>query len=71
MQASRCAISISSHRAAIYHTVPEILDFLGGTWSHVLRPKESYANVAVPSAPVRVPSQRPLALSVTSVKSVG
>ena len=30
------------------------------TWSHRLRPKKLHASVAVPPAPVRVPSQRPL-----------
>ena len=39
-------------------------------WSHVLRPKKLQASVAVPPAPVRVPSQRPLAPSVASVTSV-
>ena len=39
-------------------------------WSHGLRPKKLYASVAVPLAPVRVPSQWPLAPSVTSVMSV-
>ena len=39
-------------------------------WSHGLRPKKLSVSVAVPSAPVRVPSQRPLALSITSVISV-
>ena len=33
-------------------------------------PKKLYASVAVPPAPVRVPSQRPLAPSVESVTSV-
>ena len=37
-------------------------------WSHGLRPKKT--SVAVPPAPVRVPSQRPLASSVASVTSV-
>ena len=39
-------------------------------WSHGLRPKKLQACVAVPPAPVRVPSQRPLAPSVASVTSV-
>ena len=40
------------------------------SWSHGLRPKKLSVSVAVPLAPVRVPSQRPLAPSVSSVKSV-
>ena len=36
----------------------------------MLRPKKLHASVAVPLAPVRDPSQRPLAPSVTSVTSV-
>ena len=40
------------------------------SWSHGLRPKKLSVSVAVPPAPVRVPSQRPLAPSVSSVKSV-
>ena len=36
-------------------------------WSHGLRPKKLSVSVAVPPAPIRVPSQRPLAPSVTSV----
>ena len=40
------------------------------SWSHRLRPKKVHASVAVPAAPVRVPSQRPLSPSVTSVTSV-
>ena len=39
-------------------------------WTHGLRPKELLVTVAVPPAPVRVPSQRPLAPSVASVMSV-
>ena len=35
----------------------------------MLRPKKLQASVAVPAAPVRVPSQRPLAPSVASVTS--
>ena len=35
-----------------------------------LRPKKFQTSVAVPPAPVRVPSQRPLAPSVASVTSV-
>ena len=35
-----------------------------------LRPKKFQTSVAVPPAPVRVPSQRPLAPSVTSITSV-
>ena len=35
-----------------------------------LRPKKFQTSVAVPPAPVQVPSQRPLAPSVTSVISV-
>ena len=37
---------------------------------HGLRPEKLKASVAVPPAPVRVPSQKPLAPSVTSVTSV-
>ena len=37
------------------------------TWSYKLQPKKLHASVAVPPAPVRIPSQRPLAPSVTSV----
>ena len=37
------------------------------SWSHRRRPKNLHASVAVPPALVRVPSQRPLAPSVTSV----
>ena len=36
-------------------------------WSHGLRPKKLSVSVAVSPAPVRVPSQRPLAPSVASV----
>ena len=40
-------------------------------WSHGLRPKKKNSiSVAVPPAPARVPSQRPLAPSVASVTSV-
>ena len=39
-------------------------------WSHGLRPKKLSVSVAVPPAPVRVPSQRPLAPTVASVTSV-
>ena len=39
-------------------------------WSHGLRPKKLLVSVAVPPAPVRVPSQRPLAPSFVSVTSV-
>ena len=39
-------------------------------WSHGLRPKKFQTSVAVPPAPVRVPSQSPLAPSVASVTSV-
>ena len=39
-------------------------------WSHGLRSKKNLVSVAVPPAPVRVPSQRPLAPSVASVTSV-
>ena len=35
------------------------------------KPKKLSVSVAVPPAPIRVPSQRPLAPSVTSVTSVG
>ena len=36
----------------------------------MLRPKKFQTSVAVPPAPARVPSQRPLAPSVASVTSV-
>ena len=39
-------------------------------WSHGLRPKKLSVSVTVPPAPVRVPSQRPLAPSIMSVMSV-
>ena len=39
-------------------------------WSHEQRPKKLLVSEAVPPAPVRVPSQRPLAQSVASVTSV-
>ena len=39
-------------------------------WSHGLRPKKLLASVAVPAAPVRVPSQRLLAPSIASATSV-
>ena len=39
-------------------------------WSHGLRPKKLSVSVAVPPAPVRVPSQRPLPPSVASVTLV-
>ena len=39
-------------------------------WSHGLRPKKLSVSEAVPPAPVRVPSQRPLAPNVASVTSV-
>ena len=42
-----------------------LLRFAG--WSHELRPKKPLVSVAVPPSSVRVPSQRPLALSVASV----
>ena len=40
------------------------------SWSHSLRPKKLHASVAVPAAPVKVPSQRPLAPNVASVTLV-
>ena len=40
------------------------------SWSHRLRSKKLHASVALPAAPVRAPSQRPLAPSVASVTSV-
>ena len=39
-------------------------------WSHGQQPKKLYSSVAVPPAPIRVPSQRPLAPHVTSVTLV-
>ena len=39
-------------------------------WSHGLWPKKLSVSVTVPPAPVRVPSERPLAPSVASVTSV-
>ena len=39
-------------------------------WSHWLRPKKLLVSVAMPPAPVRVPSQRPLAPMVASVTTV-
>ena len=39
-------------------------------WSHGLQPKKLSVSVAVPPAPVRVPSQRPLAPSVALVTLV-
>ena len=39
-------------------------------WSHGMRLKKFSVSVAVPPAPVRVASQRPLAPSVASVRSV-
>ena len=39
-------------------------------WSYGLWPKKLSVSVAVPPAPVRVPSQRPLVPSVASVTSV-
>ena len=39
-------------------------------WIHGLRPKKLSVSMAVPPAPVRVPSERPLAPSVASVTSV-
>ena len=47
-----------------------LIYFFWRKWSHKLRPKKLHASVAVPAAPVRVPSQRPLAPSVPSVTSV-
>ena len=38
--------------------------------SHGLRPKKLSVSVSVPPAPVRIPSQRPLAPSFASVTSV-
>ena len=38
---------------------------------HGLRPKKLLASVAVPPAPLRVPSRRPFTPSVASVSSVG
>ena len=46
------------------------IEFFWRQWSHRLRPKKLHASVTVPAAPVRVPSQRPLAPSVVSVTSV-
>ena len=40
------------------------------SWGHGLRQQKLLASVAVPPAPVRVPSQRPLAPSVASVMSI-
>ena len=40
------------------------------SWSHRLQPKKLHTSVAVPAAPVWVPSQRPLAPSVASVMSI-
>ena len=37
------------------------------TLSHAVRPKKPYASVAIPPAPVLVPSQRPISRSVTSI----
>ena len=39
-------------------------------WSHGLRPNKLLVSVAVPPAPILVPSQRPLAPSVAPVTSV-
>ena len=47
-----------------------VIIFFLRSWSHRLRPKKLHASVAVPAAPVRVPSQRPLAPSVASIMSV-
>ena len=44
--------------------------FFFRSWSHRLQPKKLHTSVAVPAATVQIPSQRPLALSVTSVTSV-
>ena len=44
--------------------------FFWRPWSYWLLPKNLHTSVAVPAALVRVPSQRPLAPSVTSVMSV-
>ena len=46
------------------------LSFFWRSWSHRLWPKKLNASVAVPAAPVRVSSQRPLAPSVASVTLV-
>ena len=47
-----------------------IFNFFFRSWSHRLQPKKLHISVAVPAAPVRVPSQRSLAPSVASVTSV-
>jgi hypothetical protein len=39
-------------------------------WSHGLRPEKLLVSVAMAPAPVRIPSERPLAPSVASVTSV-
>ena len=49
------------HRLRVFENSP---------WSHGLRPKKLSVSVAVPPAPVRVPTQRSLASSVATVTSV-
>ena len=47
-----------------------IISFFWRSWCHRVREKKLHANVAVPVAPVRVPSRRPLIPSVTPVTLV-
>ena len=51
--------------------IDKVQGFVLGTWSHGLRIKKLYINVAVPLALETVPSQWSLAPSVTPVTSVG
>ena len=52
-----------------YH-ISTIVFFFRWTWSHGQLPKDPYTSVAVLPAPIRGPSQRPLAPSVTSVRTM-
>ena len=53
--------------SSLIHLVCCFMQFFLRPWSHRLRPKKLHASVAMSVAPVRVPSQRLIAPSVTSV----
>ena len=55
------------HNLHYYYLILSQYIFLR-TWNHRLQPKKLHSSVEVLPAPVRVPSQRPLAPSFTSVR---
>ena len=61
-------VKISKERTPPEEDLQDLLSCC--SWSHVLQPKKLSVSVAVPPAPVRIPSQSPLAPSVASVISV-